>query len=69
MFDLDPLLFLSVREKEIAFWISQGLDNEEIAERLGITVHTLKSYKTRVFNALDVHSQKAARTVILRLIA
>ncbi len=48
---------LSEREVEVIRLVAEGLSNHEIAERLFITLGTVKSHLTSIFHKLDVHSR------------
>ena len=45
---------LSVREREIAMLVAQGLSNKEIAIELGISPWTVSAHLRRVFTKLDI---------------
>jgi DNA-binding NarL/FixJ family response regulator len=45
---------LSRREQEVVRSVAEGLSNREIAERLGLTEHTVKNYLFRIFDKLGV---------------
>ena len=47
---------LSEREVEVLGLLSQGLTNREIAERLTVTVGTVKTHVNHVYGKLGVHS-------------
>jgi two-component system nitrate/nitrite response regulator NarL len=48
---------LSKRELEVVRSLAEGLTNREIAERLGLSQHTIKNYLFRVFDKLGVSSR------------
>jgi len=48
---------LGKRECDIAMMVRDGYRNEEIAEKLGIAVGTVKHYVHRIFTALEVRSR------------
>lgn len=48
---------LSQRETEVLRLIALGYGNKEIAARLGVSVKTVETYKTRLMEKLDLHSR------------
>jgi DNA-binding NarL/FixJ family response regulator len=55
--DANGLDLLSKREMEVVRSLAEGLTNREIAERLGLSQHTIKNYLFRVFDKLGVSSR------------
>lgn len=53
---------LSERELEILCLISEGLSNREIADRLFITVGTVKVHASNIYGKLEVHNRTQAVT-------
>lgn len=53
----DGLSLLSRRELDVVHCLAEGLTNREIAERLGLSQHTIKNYLFRVFDKLGVSSR------------
>ena len=51
---------LSPREEEVLQLISQGLYFKEVAERLLITVHTVKTHVRRIYDKLHACSRTQA---------
>lgn len=45
---------LSRREQDVVRCVAEGLSNREIAQRLGLTEHTVKNYLFRIFDKLGV---------------
>ncbi len=45
---------LSLREQEVVRCVAEGMSNREIAQRLGLTEHTVKNYLFRIFDKLGV---------------
>jgi len=51
---------LTTREAEILELVKSGLSNEEIAENLYISIHTVKSHMENIFKKLQVKNRTAA---------
>jgi LuxR family maltose regulon positive regulatory protein len=51
---------LTVREREIIRLIAEGYTNKEIAQRLYISLRTVKYYATNIYRKLEVHGRAAA---------
>jgi len=51
------LSLLSKRELDVVHCLAEGLTNREIAERLGLSQHTIKNYLFRIFDKLGVSSR------------
>jgi len=53
-------LGLSDREREILDLISQGFSNQEIADSLYISIHTVKSHTANLYSKLNVSRRTQA---------
>lgn len=53
----DNLSKLSRREREVLQLVAQGYTNQQMADRLFLSVKTIETYKTRVMEKLDLHSR------------
>lgn len=51
---------LSLRETEVLGLIARGLGNKEIAERLSLSVETIRSYLKNIYEKMHVHSRAEA---------
>lgn len=57
---------LSPRELEVVSLVVDGHSNDEVAQRLGISVKTVESHLTRIFERLQVASRAELATRALR---
>lgn len=53
----DGMNLLSKREQEVVQCLVQGMTNKEIADRIGLSQHTVKNYLFRIFDKLGVSSR------------
>jgi len=58
---------LTPREAEVLQLVAAGLPNRLIAERLGISEHTVRFHLTAIFGKLDAHTRTEAVTRAARL--
>jgi len=65
------LLGISKREYEVLELISQGMSNQEIAERLFVSMSTVKTHVSNIFSKLDAsrRTQAVQRAKELRIIS
>ncbi len=64
---------LTPREREVLRLMSEGLENEEIAARLGVTLVTVRGYVQKVLEKLEAHSRleavvRAGKSGVLELL-
>lgn len=60
-------LKLSVRETEVLAGIGDGLSNDEIADRLSISPGTIKTYRSRIREKTDVHTEAGLVKLAIRM--
>jgi len=60
-------LGLSKRELEVLQLMAQGLSNQEIASRLFLSLHTIKTHSSRIFEKMDVERRTQAIDLAKRL--
>ncbi|RXI98732.1 LuxR family transcriptional regulator [Anaerobacillus alkaliphilus] len=60
-------LALTNREKEVLFLVLEGFNNQEIAEKLYISVHTVKNHITNIFKKLNVQDRAQAFALIYKI--
>jgi two-component system, NarL family, response regulator NreC len=54
---LDPYQTLTSREREVLHLAAEGLTNNEIASRLGISSRTAETHRSNLMHKLDLHTQ------------
>lgn len=57
---------LTDREDEVLALLVQGLSNNEIGERLGVSPHTVKNHLRSIYSKLGVTSRTAATTLAIK---
>jgi len=62
----EKILRVTRREQEIIDYICQGLGNREIARRLGLSEHSVKSHLNRIFTKLSISSRSKLMTLALK---
>jgi len=63
--ETNPLSSLSHREGEVAILLAQGYSHKEIAEKLDITVRTIKAHATAIYTRLKI-KDRLALALLLR---
>lgn len=57
---------LSVRERDVLAGLLRGLVTKEIAEALGVSAHSVRTYRQRVYRKLGVHATGELMLAALR---
>ena len=57
---------VSARELEVIEAVAEGLENKQIAARLGISEQTVKNHLARIMEKLGVHSRVAVAGLAIR---
>jgi DNA-binding NarL/FixJ family response regulator len=60
-------LGISERELEVLQLMAEGLSNQEIADRLFVSLNTIKTHSSRIFEKLDVRRRTQAVETARRL--
>lgn len=55
----DPLAVLTAREREVALLVAECLTNEQISDRLCISISTVKSHIQSIFSKMQVANRTA----------
>ncbi len=55
--DAKGAALLSRREHDVVHWVTEGLTNREIADRMQLSEHTVKNYLFRIFDKLGVSTR------------
>jgi len=55
-----PVTHLSNRQRELLMLLQQGLDNQSIARRTGLSIKTVENHLTRLYRQLNVQSRLEA---------
>ena len=53
----EPYSTLSTREREVLPLLAEGGTNQEIAESINVSPHTVATYRKRIMRKLDLHSR------------
>ncbi|MGH8965924.1 MAG: response regulator transcription factor [Actinomycetes bacterium] len=58
-----PLDVLTCRERAVLMCLVEGRGKAEIADELGLSMHTVRTHTNKIFTKLGVHSKLEAVTV------
>jgi len=64
-----PFAALTGREKDVCIRILSGLSSEAIASELGISLHSVLTYRKRAYEKLGISAQNELFSIALRLMA
>lgn len=59
----DPLIALTRRERDVLLYVAEGADRKEVAERLHLSVNTVRTHMQSLMAKLGVHSALEAVAV------
>ena len=62
----DPFDILTCREKEVLGLIADGAKNKEIADKLCISLSTVKTHRAHIMEKLDIHDMAGLTKIALR---
>jgi DNA-binding CsgD family transcriptional regulator len=67
---MNRIVLLTPRETDVVGLIARGCTYSQVAERLGVSAHTVATHIKNAYRKLEVHSAAAAvmRAVELRLL-
>lgn len=51
---------LAPRQRQVLIFLAEGATREEIADTLGLSVHTVSTYIRNILSALDCHTRTEA---------
>ncbi|MBU0704284.1 MAG: response regulator [Chloroflexi bacterium] len=57
---------LTTRQRDLLHLLQQGLDNQTIAQRLGLSVKTIENHLTRLYRLLNVQSRLEAANYVMK---
>jgi two-component system response regulator NreC len=58
---------LTPRERQVLQLIGEGRTNQEIAEKLGLSVHTVQTHRVHIMNKLGLHNRAQLVSYAARL--
>ena len=63
----DPIVPLTIREKEVLKSVAQGANNHEIAEKLFVREVTVKTHLNSIFKKLNVSNRTQAVLLAMQM--
>jgi DNA-binding NarL/FixJ family response regulator len=60
------LVPLTAREEEVLTYIAKGLNRTEIAQMLGVSVHTITTHVRSIYSKLNISSRAEAAVEAIR---
>ncbi len=60
---------LTKRESEVILWVSQGKQNRQVADLLGISTGTVRKHMEHIFSKLKCETRGAASEIVLRALS
>ena len=58
---------MTSREKDVLLLVTKGFNNQEIADKMSVTPHTVKSHLSGIFKKLNVKTRTQAVLVALQM--
>ena len=55
---------LTTREKEIVYYMVQGLSNTEISKKLCVSIHTIKAHVSNILYKIEARNRQHACYII-----
>ena len=65
----DPMADLTLRERDVLGFLAEGLSNDRIAEKLGVTARTVETHTSRIFAKLSLEADPATHRRVLAVLA
>lgn len=62
----DPLTEVTPREREVLYWLSHGLSNKEISERMILSEKTIKNHVSHILKKLELADRTKAAALAWR---
>ncbi len=62
---IEGVHLLSARETEIIYLIADGLPNKDIADKLFLSVHTVKTHRKNIIKKLGINFKNASELILL----